>query len=94
MARQIFTLVGAKHRGTEDIVAKLSPGAEMLLRREPGNPHDRNAVMIFGSGLHLGYVKGTEAGGLARQMDASGITEVRGAYRVTGDRWPQVEVDL
>ncbi len=91
--KSLYTMVGMKFLDTEDIVKAMQPGAEILLLREPHNEHDRNAIAVYGAGLHLAYVKGTEAVGLAREMDSKGLKSLSGAFRVTADRWPQVEVD-
>ncbi len=42
-----------------------------MLKREPANPHDALAVMIFtAKGHHLGYVPRAKNEALARLMDA------------------------
>jgi hypothetical protein len=92
--KTLYTMVGMRFRGTEAKVAALQNGDNLMLRREPTNRHDPNAVAIDSDlGIHLAYVKGTEAGNLARQMDAAGATQWPCTFRVTADRWPQVEVD-
>lgn len=91
--KSLYNLVGMKYRGTEAIVAAMAHGAPLLLLREPDNPHDPAAVAVHAGGLHVGYVKGTEAAGLARQMDAAGRTSMAGSFAVTADRWPCVEVE-
>jgi len=82
-----------RFRGTVDAVNNLKPGEPMRLIRERNNEHDRHAVMVCDrDGRHLAYVKGSEVVALANWMDARQISEISGAYRVTADRWPQVEV--
>jgi len=91
--RQLATLVGMQHRKSERLVASLSAGTALTLRRDPENPHDPNAVAVYLGPTHIAFIKATEAVSLARQMDAAGQKEITGVYRVTGERWPQVEVD-
>jgi hypothetical protein len=41
----------------DEVLATLHPGGELVLRREPENPHDPNAIAIHTSGgRKLGYV--------------------------------------
>lgn len=91
--KDIFTLVGMKYRGTERDVAALKDGDLLRLVREKNNQHDRNAVSVWRGDKMLAYIKGTEAVSLARTMDAARSVEITGLFRVTSDRWPQVEVD-
>lgn len=93
MPKSLYTMVGMQFRGTEDMVRAMEPGTSLGLIREPDNPHDPNAVAVYRGQMHLAYVKGTEARGLAKSMDAAGQTQIEGVYKVTGERWPQVEVD-
>jgi len=53
-----FILRGAYHRGREvmEHLRTLSPGHEFNLIAEPTNPNDSNAIMVFDSDLHIGYV--------------------------------------
>lgn len=91
--KSLYTMVGMKFRGTEAVVAALEPGAELLLMREPANPHDPHAVAIYHDCRRVAYVKGTEAKDLAAQMDRDGTPQITGRFAVGADRWPQVEID-
>jgi hypothetical protein len=92
--KALYTLVGMRFRGTVQLVAKLPVGEALDLLREPDNQHDHNAVQVWAQGQHVAYIKGDEAAGLARWMDAD---ETRKQYGVSGKlvaaRWPQVEVE-
>lgn len=90
--KELYTLVGMKYRGTEAMVASLSHGAALTLRREPNNQYDVNAVAVYFGPHHVGYIKGTEAARLAPDMDRAGKVELPCTFAVTADRWPQVEV--
>ena len=46
------------------------PGAELRLERDPGNPHDRNAVRVLVAGEQLGWVPRELAVDLAPKLDA------------------------
>lgn len=102
--KSLFTIVGMKHRGTEALVAGLPKGETLTLVREPTNAHDPNAVQVWARGVHIGYVRGTQARGLAREMDmrsemyslnaGDDRAKVGGILAVTADRWPCVEADV
>lgn len=104
--KALYALVGMKHRGSEAVVAALKNGHLVLLVREPDNPHDPGAVQVWidhgPDMLHVGYIKATQARDLARRLDApiwhqrsrnTGRPCVTGVLRVTGERWPMVEVE-
>ena len=91
--KQIYSMVGMKHRGTERLVADMKRGTVLTLIRAPDNPHDANAVEIYHDGQHIAFIKATEAGELASWMDRSGHEIMTGLFTTGGDRWPQVEVE-
>lgn len=71
MAQMLTYIVGSQyHPGAREAVAKLKRGAVLLLRREPDNPHDRNAVAVHNEiGKKLGYVPRQDAGAVAKVID-------------------------
>jgi len=74
-AREIMLIechiAGTSHRDVKSVEPTLAPGAFLVLRREPANPHDDLAIMIFDeAGHHLGYVPRAKNEALARLMDA------------------------
>jgi hypothetical protein len=48
----------------------LAPGGALELRREPGNPHDANAIAVHAGGVHVGFVPRELAAELAPELDA------------------------
>jgi hypothetical protein len=48
----------------------LAPGAALELRREPGNPHDANAIAVHAGGVHVGFVPRELAAEVAPELDA------------------------
>ena len=101
--KTLVALVGMKHRGTEEIVKALPQGEPLTLVREPGNPHDPNAIQVWAQGHHVGYVKATQARALAMAMDRAALAMPGGAARpayakpaklaIDGGKWPMVEID-
>ena len=74
-AREIMLIechvAGTSHRDVKAIEPQLLPGALLPIKREPGNPHDPLAIMIFDeAGHHLGYIPRAKNEALARLMDA------------------------
>jgi hypothetical protein len=74
--KTIVALVGTKFRGQGmvDLLARLPNGEPLILRREPSNPYDRNAVQVWAQGHHLGYLKGSQNKPLAMAMDNAAKT--------------------
>ena len=52
------TIVGTKYRGADalSVLARLRPGNRLRLVREPGNPHDPDAVAVYRGATHIGYL--------------------------------------
>lgn len=88
-----YSIVAMKYCSAEDFVKSLRAGEPLTLIREPTNPADRNAVQVWAQERRIGYVKGTQAAGLARAMDESGHTSINGKLAFGGDRWPMAEVE-
>lgn len=58
------------HPGARETIAKLRKGEELVLVREPSNPHDRNAVAVHAAdGTKLGYVPRVDAPAVAKVLD-------------------------
>lgn len=68
-----FSIVGMGHRGTEEVVAALKPGAVLTLVREPTNKFDPNAVMVWADGVHVGYIPKSQNKPLAAIIDSKGM---------------------
>ena len=74
-AREIFLIethvAGTSHVPIRQIEPTLIPGASLVLRREPGNPHDELAILILtDGGEKLGFIPRDRNEVLARLMDA------------------------
>lgn len=53
-----------------EIITRCRPGERLLLKREPRNQYDRNAVAVFrANGEQLGYLSKRDAPGIAAVMD-------------------------
>ena len=58
------------HTGAREAIAKLRRGEELVLIREPSNPHDLNAVAVHAAdGTKLGYVPRVDAPAVAKVLD-------------------------
>ena len=71
MAQMLTYIVGSQYRtGARVAIAALRTGEVLTLRREPDNPHDRNAVAVHAAdGTKLGYVPRVDAGAVAKVLD-------------------------
>lgn len=66
---QSSPLAGFRHYHAPKLWGEISPGDELQLKREPDNPHDRNAVRVEWRSLMLGYVPRAQNAAVARQLD-------------------------
>jgi hypothetical protein len=91
--KSLYTMVGMQYRHSKEIVAEMKAGTPLTLKRDPFNPADPSAIEVWYGDRHIAFIKGTEVSALAQQMDAAEVPQIYGVFRVTADRWPQVEVD-
>jgi hypothetical protein len=73
------TVVGTKYRGPEAIaaLARLRPGDQLRLVREPSNPHDPDAVAVYSGTMHIGYIpRGVNRDVADRIMSADSVAAV------------------
>lgn len=49
-------LAGSQYHALAQVRTQLAPGTPLLLRREPGNRHDPQAIRVEWQGYLLGYV--------------------------------------
>lgn len=85
-------LVGMKFRPPAlDIVERLPDNTPLLLVREPGNVHDRNAIAVY---IQLGFIPKARAAKLAPLLDAQTnlVGTIRGRFQYH-PQWPQVDID-
>lgn len=66
---QSSPLAGLRYHEAMLVWPELKVGDPLALVREPGNPHDANAVRVEWSGRKLGYVPRAENAALAWAMD-------------------------
>ena len=86
-------IAGTSHRDVKSFEPSLSPGALLVLKREPSNPHDALAIMIFNeAGHHLGYVPRAKNEALARLMDAGKLLFAKLESKAWQADWLRVEV--
>jgi hypothetical protein len=70
-------------------------GDPLTLVREPGNPHDRNAVRVEWRGEKLGYVPRADNADLARHMDRGTKVEARvSALTEHKNPWQRIRFDV
>jgi single-stranded-DNA-specific exonuclease len=81
-------IAGVSFEGRQDVIAGLRVGAELELHREPGNPHDPNAIAVHYGNLQLGFFNRKMAAHLAPLMDAGARYRARIASLTGGSRDP------
>jgi len=70
-------LAGFVYYDGQAVWDQMKAGDRLTLKREPENPHDRNAVRLEWQGRMLGYVPKRDNTDLARQMDHGAKVEAR-----------------
>lgn len=82
MSRHTCDIVGMSyHTGAKEKVAKLPDNTTVILRRDPQNEYDSNAVKVMTrDGFMLGYLPATKARTIAPEMDRQGFDELRAQF--------------
>lgn len=89
----LYALVGQHHRGMGKFVHHQPERTPVTLKRDPENPYDKNAVAVWIGESHVGFVKATQALGLATVMDREGVAEIAGVLLDNAGAYPQIEVE-
>ena len=64
-------LVGVTFEGRQDVIPTLVVGEELVMRREPDNPHDANAIRVWTQdGRDVGHIRKEIAADIAPLIDA------------------------
>ena len=62
-------VAGFQYYAGENLWQAIAPGDELWLLREPGNPHDNQAVALFWKGYKIGYVPRRDNTVIAQLLD-------------------------
>ncbi len=88
-------IAGTSFRDVRAVEPSLTAGTFLVLRREPGNPHDDLAIMILTEqGHQLGYVPRAKNEALARLMDAGKLLFARVESKEWVDDWLRAEIRI
>lgn len=88
-------IAGTSYRDVKSFEPLLTPGALLVLKREPSNPHDALAIMILNeAGHHLGYVPRAKNEALARLMDAGKLLFGKLEAKAWVGDWLKVEARI
>ncbi len=78
-------VVGVAHDNRQSVARMMQVGEKVILRREPENPHDGNAIRVErADGTQVGYLSRDVASQLARSLDKAGGEIDGSVYRVIG----------
>ena len=66
---QSSPLAGSQFHALADVVSQIRVGDALILKRDPTNPHDSNAIQVLWQGHMLGFVPRRENKAVARAMD-------------------------
>ena len=88
-------LAGFQHHDGEELWPYLTVGDSLELVREPGNPHDPNAIRIDWLGRKLGYIPRAENQAAARLLDEGKRLGARiGGLKKDDNPWRRVAVEV
>ena len=92
---QSSPLAGSQYYALSSVWGEIRPGDKLLLKREPENRHDANAIRVEWNGRQLGFVPRAENRALAAAMDRGEKVEARVA-RLKRHRnpWQRVEFEV
>lgn len=90
---QSSPLAGYRYAEAAQVWPELAVGDRLDLVREPGNPHDRNAVRVDWRGRKLGYVPRAENAALAWAMDRGERVSAR-ISRLQAHRNPRLRIEF
>ncbi len=90
---QSSPLAGFRYHEAKSVFPELRLGDRLDLVREPGNPHDENAVRVEWRGRMLGYVPRRENAALAWAMDRGEPVSAR-ISRLKKHRNPQERIQF
>ena len=92
---QSSPLAGSQYYALSSVWGEIRPGDKLLLKREPENRHDANAIRVEWNGHQLGFVPRAENRALAAAMDRGEKVEARVA-RMKRHRnpWQRVEFEV
>jgi len=88
-------LAGFQHHDGDALWNYLTVGDNLQLSREPGNPHDANAIRVDWNGRELGYIPLTQNQTTARLIDQGKCLEARiGGLEKHGNPWRRVSIEV
>lgn len=92
---QSSPLAGSQYYALSSVWGEIRTGDKLLLKREPENRHDANAIRVEWNGHQLGFVPRAENRALAAAMDRGDKVEARVA-RLKRHRnpWQRVEFEV
>mgnify|MGYP000918187423 FL=1 len=92
---QSSPLAGSQYYALSSVWGEIRTGDKLLLKREPENRHDANAIRVEWNGRQLGFVPRAENRALAAAMDRGEKVEARVA-RLKRHRnpWQRVEFEV
>lgn len=83
----VTRVAGVTFDGRQSVIAHLSIGESIRLRREPTNPYDSNAIRVERlSGWQIGYLNRHLAATLAPFFDAHHQSTIGNVHCVTGSQ--------
>lgn len=86
-------VAGTSHLDLEEVEESLEPTDLLLFKREPDNPYDELAILIFDqSGNKLGYVPKAKNEVIARLMDAGKLLFGKLEKKNWFDEWLKLDI--
>lgn len=88
-------LAGFQYHAGKQLWPQMRVGDQLVLVREPDNPHDARAVRVEWHGHKIGYVPRRENGDVARLLDRGQVLTARIARLAeVRDPWSRVRFEI
>lgn len=92
--KALYPIVGARHRGdAQKLLDSLPTGEPLILKREPSNPYDHNAIQVWARGQHVGYIPKRDNPPLAMAMDSKPGDRTAILKHSANSHFPHAEIE-
>jgi hypothetical protein len=76
-------VVGVIFENRQMLLMEVDEDDEVILKKEPDNPYDANAIKVLAKGLHVGYLPRTMASSLVKYSEDQMKARITAIYKDT-----------
>jgi hypothetical protein len=89
VTKSLINLVGYQYSSLKSLLP-LKSGMNVLLLREPSNPHDPNAVRVY---IDIGYITSRQAPALVLDLIDAGLEQIEGRIVRVAATYAEIEIE-